>query len=69
MGFNKRFVGRDNILGVYDVSSINGLKEYLFKPDVILFTDNFSGKIYDLLDYRKDELAEKKIKKELTIRC
>jgi len=68
MGFNKRFVGKDNILGVYDVSSINGLKEYLFKPDALFFTDIFSGKIYDLLHDKKYKLAEKKIKKELTIR-
>ena len=26
MGFNKRFVGRDNVLGVYDISGIQGVK-------------------------------------------
>ena len=67
MGFNKRFVGRDNILGVYDVSGIGGLKKYLFKPDALLFTDIFSGNVYDLLYDKKDILAEKRIKTIKTI--
>jgi len=67
MGFNKRFVGKNNVLGVYDVSGLGGLKDYFFKPDLLFFSDTFSADIYNLLYEKKDKLAEKEIKKELTI--
>ena len=68
MGFNKRFVGRDNVLGVYDTMGLEGLKRYFFKPDLLFFSDTFSAEVYNLLHDNKDLSAEKKIKKELTIR-
>tara|TARA_R100000234_G_C4961457_1_gene161973 strand:+ start:377 stop:613 length:237 start_codon:yes stop_codon:yes gene_type:complete len=67
MGFNKRFIGRDNVLGVYDISGIQGVKDYFFKPDLLFFSDTFSADVYNLLYEKKDKLAEKQIKKELTI--
>jgi len=67
MGFNKRFVGRDNVLGVYDISGIQGVKDYLFKPDLLFFSDTFSADVYNLLYDKNDNIAEKQIKKELTI--
>ena len=67
MGFNKRFVGKDNVLGVYDISGIEGLKKYFFQPDLLFFSDTFSADVYNLLYENKDKLADKKVKKELTI--
>ena len=67
MGFNKRFVGKNNVLGVYDISGMKGLKEYFSKPDVLFFSDTFSADIYNLIYENKDKIAEKEIKKELTI--
>ena len=65
MGFNKRFVGKDNVLGVYDISGIEGLKKYFFQPDLLFFSDTFSADVYNLLYDKKDKLAEKEISKEL----
>ena len=67
MGFNKRFVGRDNVLGVYDISGIQGVKDYFFKPDLLFFSDTFSADVYNLLYEKKDKKAEQKIKKQLCI--
>ena len=67
MGFNKRFVGRDNVLGVYDISGIEGLKRYFFQPDLLFFSDTFSADMYNLLYDKKEKAAEIKIKKELSI--
>tara|TARA_R100000664_G_C2644910_1_gene68161 strand:- start:15 stop:224 length:210 start_codon:yes stop_codon:yes gene_type:complete len=67
MGFNKRFVGKDNVLGVYDISGIEGLKQYFFQPDLLFFSDTFSADVYNLLYENKDKLAEKEINKELKI--
>ena len=65
MGFNKRFVGKDNVLGVYDISGLQGLKDYFFKPDLLFFSDDFSANVYDLLYESKDIDAEIEVKKEL----
>ena len=65
MGFNKRFVGRDNVLGVYDISGLQGLKDYFFKPDLLFFSDDFSANVYNLLYESKDKDAEIEVKKEL----
>lgn len=67
MGVNKRFIGRDNVLGVYDISGMEGLKKYFFQPDILLFTDTFAANMYSLLYDKKDKVAERKIKKELII--
>tara|TARA_R100000315_G_C5204740_1_gene120840 strand:- start:572 stop:802 length:231 start_codon:yes stop_codon:yes gene_type:complete len=67
MGFNKRFVGRDNVLGVYDISGIQGVKDYFFKPDLLFFSDTFSADVYNLLYEKKDKKAEQEIKKQLCI--
>ena len=65
MGFNKRFVGKDNVLGVYDISGLQGLKDYFFKPDLLFFSDDFSANVYNLLYESKDIDAEIEVKKEL----
>ena len=67
MGFNKRFVGRDNVLGVYDISGIQGVKDYFFKPDLLFFSDTFSADVYNLLYEKEDKKAEQEIKKQLCI--
>tara|TARA_R100001594_G_scaffold25669_1_gene50125 strand:+ start:92 stop:301 length:210 start_codon:yes stop_codon:yes gene_type:complete len=67
MGFNKRYIGKDNVLGVYDISGIEGLKRYFFQPDALLFTDTFAANMYDLLYDKKEKIAEKELRKELII--
>ena len=67
MGFNKRFVSKDNVLGVYDISGMEGLKKYFSHPDVLFFSDKFSADFYNLIYESKYKVAEKELKKELTI--
>jgi hypothetical protein len=42
MGFNKRFVNVNNLLSVYDYSGIDGVLNYIVKPDALMvsMTDN-----------------------------
>lgn len=40
MGFNKRYVSREALVSVYQEEGISGLKEYLTKPDALIFRED-----------------------------
>ena len=40
MGFNKRYVSREALVSVYSRSGISGVKEYLTKPDALIFRED-----------------------------
>lgn len=40
MGFNKRYVGREALVSVYQQEGISGVKEYLTKPDALIFRED-----------------------------
>jgi len=40
MGFNKRYVGREALVSVYQKEGISGVKEYLTKPDALIFHED-----------------------------
>lgn len=37
MGFNKRWVSREALVSVYKRDGISGVKDYLTKPDALIF--------------------------------
>jgi len=68
MGFDKRYLDTDSVLRVYNRDGIEGVLEYYSNPDALIFMDDFSSILNDCLYNGFLDLAEKKIKKELTIR-
>ena len=69
MGFNKRFVNINNLLSVYVYSEIEGVLNYIIKPDVLMVTmlDN-SRYIVSAITRGDLEGAELVIKYELNNR-
>jgi hypothetical protein len=61
MGFNKRFVNRDNIIVRYN-QGIGILVEYITNTDCLIIEDNFSEKVVDFILNDDAYIAEEKIK-------
>ena len=63
MGFNKRWIDINSIIGIYKREGIEGVKQYLNTPDAIIVTDELSEIILDT--YHKDD--DKKLIKEIEL--
>lgn len=64
MGFHKRRVNKDLIIGYYKNSGIDGVKS-VFKADALFIGDDFSSEIYNLLLEDKLSDISTKIEKEI----
>jgi hypothetical protein len=63
MGFNKRYVNEENIRKVYEEGGYDSLVDYIRKPDALMVSDEFSGKIVDLMIEGDSELRIKTLMK------
>lgn len=58
MGFNKRFVNKDTIRGIYENSGISGLCEHISKPDVLMVGDDMDD-VFEILSQCSCETVKK----------
>jgi hypothetical protein len=49
MGFNKRFLTEDGLKSVFWSDGYDRLLDYVRKPDALFIRDEFSEKVYDLI--------------------
>lgn len=64
MGFNKRFVNRDAIVGKYG-QGLEKLIEYITDTDCLIIQDSFSEKVVDSILNDDAYVAREKIKQLL----
>ena len=50
MGFNKRFLTEEGLKSVFWGSGYDKLVDYIKKPDALFIRDDFSQKIFDILE-------------------
>jgi len=70
MGFNKRYIGKDNLLSQYRQGGIKDVMSYLTRPDALIWTGEFAesiSEIYysDLPENHVWNKIEKKLKNAL----
>ena len=70
MGFNKRYIEKDNLLGQYESGGIKAVMSYLSRPDALIWSGDFAqdvSEIYysDLPENHVWNKIEKKLKNAL----
>lgn len=66
MGFNKRYLDKDNLLSRYESGGIEEVMLFITKPDALISTDELSMDITDILHSEEHEtLVEIKIEEKL----
>jgi hypothetical protein len=66
MGFHKRWINEDIIMGLYRNGGINSVKSY-FTADALIIEDSFSDLVYNLLIKDDDRSLTKLLKENETI--
>lgn len=60
MGFNKRYLNKENIINVYNSQGLPKLINFIVNTDCLIFEDDFSEEISDIvLNYDFPILQEK----------
>lgn len=60
MGFNKRYLNKENIINVYNSQGLPNLINFIVNNDCLIFEDDFSEEISDIvLNYDFPILEEK----------
>lgn len=70
MGFNKRWVSRQQLIDRYNENGIDGIKKYVGNVDAFVMEDEISEEVIDVLqskycDTRKWDKIERIIENEL----
>ena len=48
MGFNKRYIGKDNLLSQYESGGIKEVMSYLSRPDALIWSGDFAQDISEI---------------------
>ncbi len=61
MGFNKRYLSEENLRYQFEDGGSSAVFEYLFKPDALIGTDDFSGECMALIHSRdsKEQIIQR----------
>jgi hypothetical protein len=70
MGFNKRYIEKDNLLGQYKQGGIKEVMSYLSRPDALIWSGDFAQDVSEIYysDLPEDTVwdkIEEKLKKAL----
>jgi hypothetical protein len=63
MGFHKRWIKKENLVGRYKDGGIESIRKY-FNADALMLSDEFSSTIFDLISDKKDDEAIKLLDNE-----
>lgn len=61
MGFNKRYISREN-LSYYKVKTVKELISFIKNPDCLIIEDSYSEKICNIVNNTKQEFLYSKLK-------
>ena len=55
MGFHKRYIEKDNLLGRYESNGIKEVMSYLTRADALICCDDFTSEVVDILHGEENE--------------
>ena len=64
MGFNKRFLNKNNLIAHYKNGGIDDVLSYVTNPEVLYIEDKFSSICVEIISNKNFSLNEKKLQLE-----